>query len=170
VSDGRAIEIRSLSGLALPDPEGGPRMRLAVERATLRIYEEALEILLRRTGLQIRLHGGEAQLRLEWNGIPIEAHVKGYSTPDGYLRLELASIRAASWIPIPTGFAGHFIEEKLRGKPGIVRAEDTWADFDLAGALRHGSSGLETLPPLKAVRQEGDWVDLEYAPTQEEGL
>jgi hypothetical protein len=170
VSDGRAIEIRTLSGLARPDPEGGPRMRLAVERATLRIYEEALEILLRRTGLQIRLTGGEAQIHLDWNGFPVEARVRGSATPEGYLRLELASIRALSFLPIPTGFVGHFIEEKLRGKPGIVRTEDTWADFDLAAALRHGSSDLETLPPLKSIRQEGDWVDLEYAPVKEEGV
>ena len=103
-------------------------------------------------------------------GLPVEVRVSAAPGPDGFLRGELASIKAASFLPIPTSLATGFLQEKLRGRSGVVRLNDTVVDFDLAALLRRTGFPIRPLPPLRSVRLGEGWADLEYGPGEEEAV
>jgi hypothetical protein len=166
VSAGHAVELRSLAGVAVPCDGPGPPARVAVHSLAVRIYEEALDILLRPRDFQVRLHPNEIQLNGEIGPIPFEARLTGTRTPEGYLRIEIASIRAASFIPVPTSLVAGQIERQVEGKPGIVRTDGTTIDFDLGRVLRE-KAPIDVFPPLKAIRITPEWIDLEYAAAPE---
>jgi len=167
---GQAFDIRSLSGRVAPGKEGEAGWFLTVERLQLRIYEEALEILARSLHWPIRIRPDGIHLKLEAGGFPIEARVSAAPAPDGYLRGELTSIKAASFLPIPTSLATGYLQEKLRGRSGVVRLDENQVDFDLAALLRRAGFPIQPLPPLRRVNLGDGWADLEYGPAHDEAL
>jgi hypothetical protein len=167
VSVGHAFDIRGLSGRFSPGGAGNGRWQLSVERLQLRIYEEALEILARSLRWPIRIRPDGIHLKLEAGGIPVEARVTAVAAPDGYLRGELASIKAASFLPIPTFLVSGALHEKLSGRPGVVRLNDTNVDFDLAALLSRTGFPIGGLPPLRRVQLRDGYADLEYGAADE---
>jgi hypothetical protein len=167
------IELRSLAGCLAFPPGGEPRFRLDVERLVIRLYEEAVEALIRRSGqaLPLRIRPGELLLKTEVGilvgSVPVEARLAASATSDGLLRLELVGLKASFLTVSPSLVAGH-LEQKLRGKPGVARASGTSADIDLGGLLKQSAAVVGAFPPLKSVQLGEGWAELEYAAAREE--
>src|SRR5262249_39152533 len=109
---------------------------LTADRLHLRVYEEALEILARSLHWPIRIRADGIHLKIEASSIPFDPRVIVKPAPDGHLRAELVGIKAASFLPLPASLASGFLQEKLRGRSGVVQISDNVLDFDLAALLR----------------------------------
>jgi len=164
---GRAFDIRALSGLVAPGGEEEKGWFLTADRLHLRVYEEALEILARSLHWPIRIRADGIHLKIEASSIPFDLRVIVKPAPDGHLRAELVGIKAASFLPLPASLASGFLQEKLRGRSGVVQISDNVLDFDLAALLRRYGFPLRPLPPLRNVQLAEGWAELEYGAKEE---
>lgn len=168
------FEIRSFAGLvALPQSPETPA-EIEIDRLLARVSASAIETAVRGARdlpvelSSARLRAGAIEFGGNWGVIPFQAIVTFAATREGLLRVELASLKAASILPIPVSLLGG-IFEKLNGKPGVVRVKDGSVDFDLGAALRQAGVPLRRMPPLAAVQSGPGWMELAYRNPAAEG-
>jgi hypothetical protein len=110
-----ALSLEALGGYVEIAP-GGPRP--VIDRGRARVSEAALNQLLARLSLTLRLGAGQAELEAELSGFRITAALVASVGLTGRLRLEATGLRLMGWLPVPAHLVSLALS-RLQGTRGI---------------------------------------------------
>jgi hypothetical protein len=153
-----ALRLEALGGYVELAP-GGPRP--VIDRGRARISELALNRLLSRLALTLRLMAGQADLVTEVAGVRIAATVAADAGPTGRLRLEATGLRLLGWLPVPPHLVSLALA-RLEGRRGIYVVGQRTIELELPELLAELPVALDVR--LSYVRVEPGWVELHCVP------
>jgi len=126
-----AVSLQALGGYVELAP-GGPRP--VIDRGRARISEDALNRLLARLYLTLRLGAGQAELQAELAGFRITADLAASAGLTGRLRLEATGLRLLGWLPVPPHLVSLALS-RLQGSRGIYIVGQRSVELDLPELL-----------------------------------
>jgi hypothetical protein len=140
------------------------QVKMRVEHLVLRVSTTALELMIPpQVPLRLEhLAGGRARFNVEIRGIPGTLELEPVATAQGRLRLEIASIRAAGFLPIPPSIVAPFLRGRLPNVPGVYLSADNRIEVDVREMA--APFGVE-LPPLRGVKVDGGLLELDFGST-----
>ena len=135
--------------------------RVTIEGLYLSVSEDAMSVVKLANGkVQIeRLTGGVIRFSTSLTPIGAMGELRPSVGPNGAIRLELVSLRAAGLVPLPKSVVLHFAQREVttRGIRGVTFPGESVIEIDpnevLAFALAQQAPGVEVkLAPLQALR------------------
>jgi hypothetical protein len=153
-----ALSLEALGGYVELAP-GGPRP--VIDRGRARVSEEALNRLLARLSLTLRLGAGQAELEAELSGIRITAELAASVGLTGRLRLEATGLRLLGWLPVPAHLVSLALS-RLRGTRGIYVDGQRSVELDLPELLNELPVALDVR--VAQVRVEPGSLELHCVP------
>src|SRR5262245_32459465 len=126
-----ALHLEALGGYVEVDPGG---VHAVIDRGRARISEEALNRLLDRFPVRLRVRAGEAELATEVRGFRITATITAVPGLTGRLRLEATRLRLLGWLPVPPDLVALALTQ-LHGRRGIYVDGQRSVELDLPELL-----------------------------------
>jgi hypothetical protein len=153
-----ALRLEALGGSIELAPEGP---RPAIDRGRARISELALNRLLERLSLSLRLLDGQADLTTEVSGVRIGATVTARASATGRLHLEATGLRLLGWLPVPPHLVSLALS-RLEGRRGLFVVGPRAVELDLAELLADLPVQLDVR--LSSVQIRPGWLELHCVP------
>jgi hypothetical protein len=158
-----ALSLEALGGYVELAP-GGPRP--VIDRGRARVSEEALNRLLARLSLKLRLGAGQAELEAELSGVRIIADLAASVGLTGRLRLDATGLRLLGWLPVPPHLVSLALAQ-LRGTRGIYVVGQRSVELDLPELLNDLPVALDVR--VAQVRVEPGCLELHCVPRAAQG-
>jgi hypothetical protein len=149
-----ALSLEALGGYVEIAP-GGPRP--VIDRGRARVSEAALNQLLARLSLTLRLGAGQAEL---------EAALVASVGLTGRLRLEATGLRLMGWLPVPAHLVSLALS-RLQGTRGIYIDGQRSVELDLPELLNDLPVALDVR--VAQVRLEPGSLELHCVPRSGQG-
>jgi hypothetical protein len=153
-----ALHLEALGGYVEVDPGGAHPV---IDRGRARISEEALNRLLDRFLVTLRVGSGQAELETEVRGFRIAATLTAAAGHTGRLRLEATRLRLLGWLPVPPDLIALALT-RLHGRRGIYVEGQRSVELDLPELLSALPVALNVR--LSHVRLEPGWLELHCVP------
>jgi hypothetical protein len=158
-----ALSLEALGGYVELAP-GGPRP--VIDRGRARISEDALNRLLARLSLTLRLGAGKAELETELSGFRITADLAASVGLTGRLRLEATGLRLLGWLPVPAHLVSLALS-RLQGTRGLYVVGPRSVELDLPELLNDLPVALDVR--IAQVRLEPGCLELHCVPRGSQG-
>lgn len=132
--------------------------RVTVEGVTVRVSQEALALLVppdKPVRIE-RLTGGVIRFSTSFTPVGATGELRLSASPGGRARVELATLRAAGFFPLPKSVVMMFIRGEIEKQrmPGIYFPGENLIEIDLPVVIAH------------AAAQKGPGVEIRVAPLQ----